>query len=212
MEGVECRKCNTSKSVHSRFNDSSDCFEVGHFSKDCPNAEAMKCRNCGEEGHISKECDKPRDPSTMTCHNCDKKGHMSKECPKPRDYSRVKCSECGESMAPKNFASKAYIKLMCLQWDTPRYAAPGQAQAQAMAKVASATVQRAKIMVQPQVVVETTSKLLLPTEEGRTGALQLTVLRPPKKTAGAPLLLPTLPSLPGRGDMGAAPDSKWMCC
>ena len=93
---------------------------VGHFSKDCPTAGAMTCRNCGEEGHVSKECEKPRNPATVTCRNCDEVGHFSRDCPKPRDYSKVKCSNCDQSAYD---LATLKTSLTVKQWATRRFVA-----------------------------------------------------------------------------------------
>ncbi|KAL2269184.1 hypothetical protein VTJ83DRAFT_4030 [Remersonia thermophila] len=76
-----------------------NCNETGHRVRDCPvpRVDRFACKNCGESGHKVADCPKPRSTDDVECRNCGELGHRAKDCPKPRDMSRVKCNKCGES-------------------------------------------------------------------------------------------------------------------
>ena len=78
-----------------------NCGQLGHISRDCPNAGSRDdafasfgggrssdraCYNCGQTGHISRDC--PNAPNgggggggDRTCYNCGQPGHISRDCP-----------------------------------------------------------------------------------------------------------------------------------
>jgi hypothetical protein len=57
-----------------------------------------KCSNCNELGHIRKSCpEEKREPDTVTvakCHNCGEDGHQMRNCPTPR-VDKFACKNCG---------------------------------------------------------------------------------------------------------------------
>ncbi|SPQ20895.1 3302d475-c616-4072-a63d-5381d86d92d5 [Thermothielavioides terrestris] len=79
----------------------SNCDEVGHISKSCPQEKVEKnvveimCYNCGEKGHRVRDCPIPR-VDKFACKNCGKSGHKIAECPEPRSADDVECRKCGE--------------------------------------------------------------------------------------------------------------------
>ncbi|GKT60698.1 zinc knuckle transcription factor [Colletotrichum tofieldiae] len=80
-----------------------NCSELGHVAKSCPQ-EAMEkvrvtitCYNCGEEGHRVRDCPTPR-VDKFACKNCGQSGHKVSECPEPRKAGDdVECNKCHES-------------------------------------------------------------------------------------------------------------------
>ena len=96
------------------------CGQVGHRSKDCPNAGAAKksaqdyfregrCLVCGEVGHVAKACPtlgghpedfKPLQPqqkqtleernAEKLCYQCGSKGHIMRDCPVEPYARRIK--------------------------------------------------------------------------------------------------------------------------
>jgi hypothetical protein len=84
----------------------SNCSEVGHISKNCPQEKIertdkpiIQCYNCGEVGHRVRDCKVER-KDRFGCKNCGKSGHMVKECTEPRSAEGVECRKCGESECP----------------------------------------------------------------------------------------------------------------
>uniref|UniRef100_L7M2X7 Putative e3 ubiquitin ligase n=1 Tax=Rhipicephalus pulchellus TaxID=72859 RepID=L7M2X7_RHIPC len=53
------------------------CNRIGHFARDCKEAED-RCYRCNGTGHISKDCQ--HGPDEMSCYNCGKMGHIAREC------------------------------------------------------------------------------------------------------------------------------------
>ncbi|KAJ0164470.1 DNA-binding protein HEXBP [Colletotrichum tanaceti] len=80
----------------------SNCNELGHISKSCPQDAMEKarvtitCYNCGEEGHRVRDCPTPR-VDKFACKNCGQSGHKVSECPEPRKAGAdVECNKCHE--------------------------------------------------------------------------------------------------------------------
>ena len=63
----------------------SNCDELGHIAKHCPQEKqerervVVKCFNCGEEGHRIRDCPEPRQ-DRFACKNCGKSGHKAADC------------------------------------------------------------------------------------------------------------------------------------
>ena len=81
----------------------SNCDQLGHGSKGCPEEKVEKtkiveeCANCNEEGHRARDCTAPRKSNKKGCRNCGSEEHIAKECPEPRSAEGVECKNCGES-------------------------------------------------------------------------------------------------------------------
>ncbi|KAJ2993298.1 hypothetical protein NUW58_g1883 [Xylaria curta] len=81
----------------------SNCNELGHISKNCPQEKVEKervvimCFNCNEPGHRVRDCPQER-VDKFACKNCGKGGHRAADCPEPRVAGPdVECRKCGES-------------------------------------------------------------------------------------------------------------------
>ncbi|MCJ1397213.1 hypothetical protein MMC11_000405 [Xylographa trunciseda] len=72
-----------------------NCEEVGHRARNCTQArkDRFACRNCNQSGHAAADCTEPRSAANVTCKVCDEMGHFAKDCPtKPVQA----CRNCGE--------------------------------------------------------------------------------------------------------------------
>ncbi|KAF6817640.1 zinc knuckle transcription factor [Colletotrichum sojae] len=78
-----------------------NCNELGHISKSCPQDAIEKvrvtitCYNCGEEGHRVRDCPTPR-VDKFACKNCGQSGHKVADCTEPRSAEGVECNKCHE--------------------------------------------------------------------------------------------------------------------
>ncbi|KDN68564.1 putative zinc knuckle [Colletotrichum sublineola] len=79
-----------------------NCSELGHIAKSCPQEATEKvrititCYNCGEEGHRVRDCPTPR-VDKFACKNCGQSGHKVSECTEPRKAGDdVECNKCHE--------------------------------------------------------------------------------------------------------------------
>lgn len=70
----------------------SNCSSEGHRLRDCPEPRVDKfaCKNCGKPGHKAKECEETK------CRNCDALGHTARDCPEPKNPKNVQCRNCDE--------------------------------------------------------------------------------------------------------------------
>ncbi|KAK3678971.1 hypothetical protein LTR78_001424 [Recurvomyces mirabilis] len=79
----------------------SNCNELGHGSKSCPeekqenNKIVVTCANCSEDGHRARDCSAPRKTGKKGCRNCGSEEHIAKECPEPPNPENVECKNCG---------------------------------------------------------------------------------------------------------------------
>ncbi|GAW18051.1 hypothetical protein ANO14919_075200 [Xylariales sp. No.14919] len=80
-----------------------NCNELGHIAKNCPQEKvekervAIMCFNCNETGHRMRDCPQER-VDKFACKNCGKGGHKAAECPEPRVAGPdVECRKCGET-------------------------------------------------------------------------------------------------------------------
>ncbi|TGJ78778.1 hypothetical protein E0Z10_g9983 [Xylaria hypoxylon] len=80
-----------------------NCDELGHISKNCPQEKMEKervvimCFNCNEPGHRMRDCLQQR-VDKFACKNCGKGGHKAADCPEPRVAGPdVECRKCGET-------------------------------------------------------------------------------------------------------------------
>ncbi|GAP83159.2 putative zinc knuckle transcription factor protein [Rosellinia necatrix] len=80
----------------------SNCNELGHISKNCPQEKMEKervvimCFNCTQPGHRMRDCRQKR-VDKFACKNCGQGGHKAADCPEPRVAGPdVECRKCGE--------------------------------------------------------------------------------------------------------------------
>ena len=75
-------------------NKCNNCGEVGHVSRNCPNAEKLKpCALCAEVGHEMWSC-----PMKSVCFNCGLPGHVVRDCNQRRGLpERRICTICYRS-------------------------------------------------------------------------------------------------------------------
>ncbi len=64
-----------------------NCDEVGHMSRNCPNARRLFCNKCSKYGHLEENC------PNMKCFKCNRIGHRSFECTL-RGKDIKKCENC----------------------------------------------------------------------------------------------------------------------
>ena len=109
---------------------------TGHFARDCPNPENVKCHKCGKPGHLVRDCplngsNNDMYMSSLSCHKCEK-GHLARECPNAnvhqssiqkqsqvqesniQNESELKCYNCGQKghtskNCPKEIKMQCYI-------------------------------------------------------------------------------------------------------
>lgn len=81
--------------ILSRLDDAGDVVDSGR----------PKCSNCDELGHIAKQCPQEkvvREVKVQTCYNCSGEGHRVRDCPEPRK-DRFACRNCGYvNMSPRS--------------------------------------------------------------------------------------------------------------
>ncbi|XXH03606.1 WD40 repeat-like protein [Hypoxylon texense] len=77
-----------------------NCDQPGHRVRDCPEPRKNKygCKNCGQGGHIAAECPEPRRASPDTeCRKCNGTGHFAKDCPQGGGGACYNCGEQGHN-------------------------------------------------------------------------------------------------------------------
>ncbi|KAK4219733.1 hypothetical protein QBC37DRAFT_409635 [Rhypophila decipiens] len=80
----------------------SNCSEIGHISKSCPQEKmeadtvrTIMCYNCDTPGHRMRDCPTPR-VDKFACKNCGQSGHKVADCTEPRSAKDVECRKCNE--------------------------------------------------------------------------------------------------------------------